>query len=166
MATPAMTAPARLRSVSMPANVTPGVLPFHPKPVGSRRLRVAHDLGISVAVADKILYGQHALNLRYAEVIESDIRAGDYDAVALWIAPAVAAEMGEDVPHLTDAWREYDDADCAEDTAESTLNHRDPETLTDEELEQYAKAVARELYRGSRYLASLRRAQQERKATR
>lgn len=138
--------------------------PRHPNVSHSRRLRVAVDLNVSVATADKLLYGETAVNRLYAMVIESDLRAGDHEAVAHWIAPADAALLDSDVPGLLEAWSEYDAADCAEDVAQSPLNHRDPAGLTNQELDAYARSVARELYRGTRYLASLRRVQQRRKA--
>ena len=116
---------------------------FHTLPAGSRKVRIAADLHISVALADKYLHGERAINRLNAAIIESDLRAGDHDAVSRWIAPALAAEMGDEIPALTDAWREYDEADAAEDAAEARLNHRATSDLTDDELEEYARKVAK-----------------------
>jgi len=164
MATPMTAAPVKLRSVDMGAKMGRPPLRFHPLPARSRKLRIADDLHISPASADKLLYGERAVNKLYTQVIESDLRAGDTDSVALWTAPALAAEMGEDIPDLTDAWREYDEADAAEDAAEARLNHRAPADLTDDELEEYACRVARELFYGARLLARVRREQKRRNA--
>lgn len=137
---------------------------FHPLPAASRKERLASDLHRSPAWIDKAIYGWNSIDKQYAAVIASDLRAGDYDAVARWTAPALAAEMGEDVPELALAMRAYDEADVAQDAARVPLNHRPTSDLTDEELEEYARKVARELFEGARCLAAIRREQKARRA--
>lgn len=159
-----MSAPILTGERSMTAKVLPMRPRFHPQPSPSRKRRLAHDLCRSEAWIDKAIYGANAINVQYAKVIESDLRAGDHDAVALWIAPGAAAEMGEDIPDLADAWREYDEADTAEDAAEAPLNHRAITSLTGDELDAYARRVAKELWCGCRFLARLRLEQARRKA--
>jgi hypothetical protein len=138
--------------------------PVHPRAPHSRRLRVARDLNVSEAKADKILYGEHAVNLCYAEVIRSDVKALDHEAVATWIAPAEAALLEATVPGFMEALCAYDQADAAEDLVQAELRHKPVEQLTDAELESYARALARELYKGTQALAALRREQQARRA--
>ena len=162
MATPISAAPVKDRSLVMGGNVRTTTLRFHPRPKLSRKERLAADLHRSPAWIEKAIYGW--LNQTYVAVIESDMRAGDYESVALWTAPALAAEMGEDIPDLTEAWQEYDAADCAEDAGEAKLNRRDPTDMTDDELEEYGRLVAKETFAAARYLASLRREQKRRKA--
>jgi hypothetical protein len=134
----------------------------HPKSGGSRRLRVSQDLNISLAAADKLLYGERAVNLLSARVVESDLRAGDHDAIALWIAPQDAALMGSDVPHLVDALVDYDRADAAEEAVQAEIGRKPVEAMTDAELEEYRRAVAKECYKATRALAAIRDEQKRR----
>lgn len=139
---------------------------LHPRPAPSRKIRIAADLGVSEAVADKYLYGERAANLIYTAIIESDLRAGDTQAVALWTAPAEAVQMGADVLSLAQAMAEYDAADSAEDVEQSKLNRKCCEMMSDRELEDYARKVAPEAYAALRCLAAIRAVQRERKLAR
>lgn len=69
----------------------PAAIQYHPRLPLSRKCRVARDLHISPAAADKLLYGPKAANRLYTAIIASDVRAGDLDAIACWIAPAEGA---------------------------------------------------------------------------
>jgi hypothetical protein len=136
----------------------------HPKAGGVRRKRIAYDLNISLAQAEKLLYGERAVNLLSARVVESDLAAHDHDAIALWIAPQDAALMGSDVPHLVDALVDYDRADAAEDMVQAEIGRKPVETMTDTELEDYRRAVAKECYKATRALAAIRAEQKRRGA--
>jgi hypothetical protein len=136
---------------------------FHPMPAPSRRVRVADHLHITLAAADKLLYGETAINLRYAEVVASDLRAGDHEALAQWVAPAEGAAMGADIPSLMDALCECDVTDATEDVQQAALRHKPAEQWTDLELQAYGRALAKDLYRGTRLLAAIQREQRERR---
>jgi hypothetical protein len=130
----------------------------------SRKLRVAHDLGISPAQADKWLYGERAINVLNAAIIESDMRAGDHEAVAAWVAPADAAMLATSIPHLMEAFADYDEADVDEDAAQCALNRMCYEKMNDADLETYRRAVAKEVFAGTRCIAAIREVQKNRKA--
>lgn len=148
----------------MPQTVRSRTLPFHPRPALSRKVRVAQDIGVSESVADKYLYGERAANLIYAAILESDLRAGDTEAVAVWRAPAEAAEMGSDVLSLMEALTIYDAADVAEDVEQVALNRKCAELMTDTDLDTYARKIAHEMYAAARCLAAIRKVQRDRKA--
>lgn len=158
------TTPVSAKESFMDPKVGQGRPYLHPRQPLSRKCRVAADLNISPASADKLLYGERAVNLLYAAVIESDLRAGDNSAVAMWEAPAQAALSGMDVPDLMAAFAEYDAADAVEDVEQVALNHKCLALMTDHELNTYGRSVARELYAGARFLAALRKVQRDRKA--
>ena len=152
MAAPAMTAGSNGRSV-MGGTVRTGPTRFHPQRPISRKVRVAQALRCSEALADKKLYGPHATNLECAAIIAADLKAGDYESVAVYLAPIDAALAGHtDVPTL-DAIYESQTADCAEDTAEAAY-HRDPSPETARAL---IKASALERMKAERREAALRR---------
>lgn len=135
----------------------------HPKNGVSRVLRVATDLDVSPDLAKKYIYGDSAINYKYAAILASDLSVGDVEAVAQWIAPASAAEANAPQLSAAEATYFYDCADVAEDAAQAELRRKPVETLTDAELETYIRAVAREAYRATQCLAALHRERRDRK---
>lgn len=160
------TSPVVTSSSRMGATVRRRAERFHPRLHLSRKVRVAHDLGVSEAAADKYLYGERAAHLIVAAIIESDLRAGDTEAVAMTTAPIEAAEMGQDILPLAQAMAAYDTADTAEDVEQTALNRKCCEAMTDAELERYARKIAPEVYAGLRCLAAIRAVQRDRRMAR
>lgn len=136
------------------------------RPLPTRLARVAADLHVSESVASKGLYGEHAWNLLYAQVIESDLRAGDHRSVDAWVAPGLAAEEGAEIPDFMRCLREYDEADLDEDKAELDLNHKCLEQIPSNEIATYIRAAVREARKALRCAAAGRRVLRAREVAR
>jgi hypothetical protein len=137
----------------MGAKVAKPALRFHPKPAPSRNVRTAVALGVSEPTAAKKLAGPHAVNVECATIIAADLRAGDYESVAVFLAPIDAALAGHtDAPTLDAIW-ESAEADCGEDIAEAAY-HKHPCAETAKAL---IRASALERMKAERREAALRR---------
>jgi len=111
----------------------------------SRKVRVARDLNVSTAKADKLIYGVGAANLICARVVASDVKAGDIESAAAFAAVIEVALAGAPLPLLR-ALHEAELADAAEQTADEEFRHAIQEgTATIEQAREYIRksAVAR-----------------------
>lgn len=151
-----------LSSGAMRSTVRRGPRHRLPSEGRSRRVRIARALDVSVATADKLLYGQAALNARCARVIASDLAAQDHAALAQWMLPIDAALAGPVRRTWTDVRHAYDCADADEDRAQADLRHRPLEEWPDADLDRYLKAVAREAAAATDALALLKAEQRRR----
>ena len=165
MAAANSSSPRSARSLSvMPQTVRSRTLPFHPHQSLSRIVRVARDIGVSESVADKYCYGARAAHLIVSAIIESDLRAGDTEAVAITVAPIYAAQEGADILPLAEALAAYDAADVAEDEAQLAVNRQCIAMLSDKDLDDHKRAAAKEAYAALRCVASYAQEQRDRKA--
>ena len=100
--------------------------PFHPLPPATAKLRdAALTLGVSLATAEKRLYGEHSVNLQCARLVEMMLRRGETEDVAKFLAPIEAARQGEPTGQLVDTLLAAAMADCHEDNAEARY-HANP----------------------------------------
>lgn len=96
----------------------------HPRERVSRRLRIARALNISVAAADKKIYGAHAVNRECARILTADIDAGDTEAATLFLAPIDAACAPRQRLGLMEALHRAEMADCLEQLADETFREK------------------------------------------
>jgi hypothetical protein len=153
-----MTATATRAAVStdsvafMDAMMRDRVTPRHPQMRVSPKLRaVALALGCSEATAEKRMYGEHAVNLQTAKIIECLLLRGETEEAGAFEAPILAALMGTTVPHWSEAVHEHNRNDGLEDVRQASWIH----DQSDENLDAYIRQLAPDIRAAERLLAAL-----------